>query len=155
MIQRIQTVYLLIVAGLFIALMFLPLAVVRSGDAFFLYDMTGLNTLTQPSELVFSTWPLMILAIIIVLLSFVIIFIYKRRVLQIRICIFNSLIIVGFCILFGLYIWQMEKSSTMQEISVSLRIWASFPVISLILNYLAIRNIGADEVLVRSLERLR
>ena len=31
----------------------------------------------------------------------------------------------------------------------------SFPLVSLILNYLAIRNIGADEALVRSLDRLR
>ena len=29
------------------------------------------------------------------------------------------------------------------------------PVIALILDYLAIRNIGADEALVRSLDRLR
>ncbi|MDD2416431.1 MAG: DUF4293 family protein [Parabacteroides sp.] len=31
----------------------------------------------------------------------------------------------------------------------------SFPLVNLILTYLAVRNIGADEALVRSLERLR
>jgi hypothetical protein len=38
---------------------------------------------------------------------------------------------------------------------VNIRISAAFPLIAIILNYLAIRNIGADEALIRSLERLR
>jgi hypothetical protein len=41
------------------------------------------------------------------------------------------------------------------DLSVSVKIALSFPLINLILDYLAIRNIGADEVLVRSMERLR
>ena len=154
MIQRIQTVYLLIVAGLFIALMFLPLAVVQSGDALFSFDLTGLNSLSQPSELTFPTWPLMALAAIILLISLINIFMYKKRILQIRICVFNTLIIIGFCVLFGLYVWHIDNA-LMHDMSISMRIWASFPIISLIFNYLAIRSIGIDEALVRSLERLR
>jgi hypothetical protein len=155
MIQRIQTVYLLIVAGLFIALMFFPIAVLRSGDQFYSFEVSGLNTIMQPSELVYPTWSLMAIAAIIILLSFAIIFMYKKRVLQMRMCIFNALLMIGFCALFGFYIWQFGKSSELPDMKLNIRIWASFPIIALILNYLAIRNIGADEALVRSLERLR
>ncbi|MDR1097430.1 MAG: DUF4293 domain-containing protein [Tannerella sp.] len=156
MIQRIQTVYLFIVAGLFIALMFLPIAVLQSGDRFYSFEVSGLNTITQPSELIYPTWSLMALAAIIILLSFVIIFMYKKRVFQIRMCIFNALLMIGFCALFGFYIWQFGKSpEQLPDMKLNIRIWAAFPVIALILNGLAIRNIGADEVLVRSLERLR
>lgn len=155
MIQRIQTVYLLIVAGLFIALMFLPLAVLQSGDQFYAFEVSGLNTVTNPSELVYPTWSLMAVAAIIIILSFVIIFMYKKRVLQMRMCVFNALLIIGFCALFAFYMWRFSKSADLPGMQFSLRLWAAFPIIALILDYLAIRNIGADEALVRSLERLR
>ena len=155
MIQRIQTVYLLIVAVLFIALLFLPLAVVNSGGATFSFELIGLVSPAQPTEIAFSTWPLMGLAAIITLISVASVFLYKKRILQMRVCVYNTLIIIGFCVLFGVYLWQMGKSAVFQDMTYSIRIWASFPIISIILNYLAIRNIGADEALVRSLERLR
>ena len=155
MIQRIQTVYLLIVAGLFIALMFLPLAILQSGNTLYSFDASGLNTTTEPSELVFPTWSLMALAAIIALVSLVVIFLYKKRILQMRICSFNTIVILGFCALFGFYLWQFGKSPELQDMKINMRIWAAFPIISVILNYLAIRSIGADEAVVRSLERLR
>lgn len=155
MIQRVQTLYLVIVAGLFIALLFLPLAELQSGSSFYLFDVTGLNTFTKPAELVFPTWSMLAVAAVIILMTFVIIFMYKRRVLQMRMCLFNSLVIIGFCILFAFYLWQFNKSPQLPDLKITLCIWASFPVIALILNYLAIRNIGADEALVRSLDRLR
>ena len=43
----------------------------------------------------------------------------------------------------------------MEGASVSVKIALSFPLVNLILDYLAIRNIGADEALVRSLDSLR
>ncbi|MDR0575195.1 MAG: DUF4293 domain-containing protein [Tannerella sp.] len=155
MIQRIQTVYLLIVAGLFIALMFLPLAMLQTDSAIYMFGVAGVSTTTQPPELIYPTWALMAIAAIIILLSFAIIFMYKKRVMQIRICVFNALLTIGFCALFGFYLWQIKSSPELSLIRISLRFWASFPVIAPIFLYLAIRNIGADEALVRSLERLR
>jgi hypothetical protein len=144
-----QTVYLLIVAGLFIALMFLPMAVLHSGSDLYSFEVTGLNTVTALS---YPTWSLSALTAIIILLAFVAIFMYKRRILQIRMCVFNALLMLGFCLLFGFYLWKFGE---LPDMKVNIRIWAAFPVVALILNYLAIRNIGADEALVRSLERLR
>jgi hypothetical protein len=143
------------VAGLFIALMFLPVAMLQSGDRLYSFDVSGLNTVAQQPELLYPTWSLMALAAIIIILSFVIIFTYKKRILQIRMCIYNALLMIGFCALFGFYLWQFGKLPELPDMKINIRIWAAFPFVALILNYLAIRNIGADETLVRSLERLR
>ena len=155
MIQRIQTLYLLGVAGLFIALLFLPPAIIRSGNNLFTFQVSGLQTVTDPVKLVYPTWSLMVLAAIIVLFSFLIIFSYKKRVLQMRMCVFNAFLMIGFCLLFGFYLWVFSQLPELPNMKIHFRIWASFPFISLILNYLAIRNIGTDEAMIRSLERLR
>jgi hypothetical protein len=155
MIQRIQTVYLFLAAGLFIALLFLPIAVLQSGGQVYSFDVSGLNTATQPSELVYPAWSLLAIAAIIILLSFVIIFLYKKRILQLRMCIFNTLLMIGFCILAAIYVWQFTQSPDLPGVKLNIHFGAAFPMIAMILNYLAIRNIGADEALVRSLERLR
>jgi len=44
MLQRIQTVYLLIIVALTVATLFLPLAVLQQGDALFSFDASGLST---------------------------------------------------------------------------------------------------------------
>jgi hypothetical protein len=155
MLQRIQTVYLLFVAGLFIALLFLPLAVVKSGNTEYSFNVFGLNTVAPPYELVFSTWPLLFLTAVISILSLIIIFMYKKRILQMRISVFNSLLIIGLCCMFGFYFWQFKKSPELPDMILNIKVWTAFPIVSLIFNYLAIRSIGIDEALVRSLNRLR
>ncbi len=155
MLQRIQTIYLLISAVLFCALFFLPLAAVRAGDVFYTFQVAGLFTSLSPAELVYPTWSLMVIAVIIVLSFFLCIFMYRKRILQIRICIFNILLMIGFCVLTGFYLWQFYHSPDLSNLKIYFRFGGSFPIIAIILNYLAIRNIGADETLVRSLNRLR
>jgi len=155
MIQRIQTVYLCIVAGLFLALFFLPFALMQSGEALYSFQVAGLFTTTASPELVYPTWALMIIAAIIVLLSFLCIFMYKKRILQMRMCVYNILLMIGFCVLAAFFISQINESPDFPNLKINFRIAASFPFIAMILSYLAIRNIGADEALVRSLERLR
>ena len=64
MLQRIQTVYLLIIAALTIAILFLPLAVLQSGDQLFTFDATGISTMAVQPELIYPTWGLFALAIV-------------------------------------------------------------------------------------------
>lgn len=150
MLQRIQTVYLLIIMALTIAILFLPLAVLQSGDQLFTFDATGISTMAAQPELIYPTWGLFALTIVISLLALLTIFLFKKRILQIRICVFNAILMLGF---YGLFAWDLGNQK--EIFSLSLKIAFSFPLISLILDYLAIRNIGADEALVRSLDRLR
>ena len=153
MIQRIQTVYLLIIVALTIAVLFLPLAVLQSGDQLFFFDATGISTMAAQPELVYPTWALFALAAAISILALLTIFVFKKRILQMRLCVFNGILMLGFYGLFAFFFWSLKGQ--MAFVSVSLKIALSFPLISLILDYLAIRNIGADEALVRSLDRLR
>ena len=155
MIQRIQTLYLFLVAGLFLALLFFPLAAISAGDVSFSFNVFGLHSTTIPVTLAYPTWSLMAMDAIIILLSFFIIFSYKKRILQIRLCVYNELLMIGFCLLFGFYFWHFYKSPALPDIQIRLSFWSAFPIVAMILNYLAIRNIGADETMVRSLERLR
>lgn len=154
MLQRIQTVYLLIIVVLTIATLFLPLAVWHVEEVFYSFDASGLSTLGTPkSELIYPTWSLFALTTVIALIALITVFLYKRRILQIRLCVFNGLLMLGFYGLFAFLVWVIKGQ--MPEASLSVKIGLCFPIINLILDYLAIRNIGADEALVRSLDRLR
>ncbi|MDR0431620.1 MAG: DUF4293 domain-containing protein [Tannerellaceae bacterium] len=152
MLQRIQTVYLLIIAILAAVMLFLPLAVLQAGNNFYTFDVFGVTSVAAESELVHSTWGLFIITALIALLALITLFLYKKRMLQIRLCIFNAFLMLGF---YGFFAYLMFIMKQQLDLSFSVRIALSFPIICLILDYLAIRNIGADETLVRSLERLR
>ena len=152
MLQRIQTVYLLIIVALMVATLFLPLAMFQAGDQFYSFDTTGISTIAATPELVYPTWGLFALTAVISILALVTIFLFKKRMLQIRLCIFNGILMLGFYGLFAFFAWVLKDQL---NDALSVKIALSFPLISLILDYLAIRNIGADEALVRSLDRLR
>ena len=130
-----------------VVLLFLPLAIVQSGDQVFTFDVTGIRSMGEQSELVYPFWGLF------ALLALVTVFLYKKRILQIRLCVFNAILMVCFYGLF-LFFWYDLKAA-LEPVSLNVRLALCFPLICLILDYLAIRNIGADEVLVRSLDRLR
>ena len=154
MIQRIQTVYLLIIVILMITTLFLPLANLMIGNSYFTFDGTGLSAATNDQiELIYPSWALFALSAIIALIAMITIFLFRKRILQIRLCIFNAILLLGFYGLFIYQIWDIKQ--TVDSMEFFGKIALTFPLICLILNYLAIRNIGADEVLVRSLDRLR
>jgi len=154
MIQRIQTVFLLAIVALITAMLFMPLAIIQMDSIFYSFDVSGLNTLTSPSELVYPAWALMALSFIMIILAFITIFLYKKRMLQIRLCVFNAILLISFYGLFAFFLWRLSATPGIFHFS-SVRLALAFPFISLILDFLAIRNIGADETLVRSLNRLR
>lgn len=152
MLQRIQTVYLLIVTALMVAVLFLPLATLQTADAFYLFNAMGVHTVADQPELVYPAWAMFALTAVIALVALVSIFFYSKRMLQIRLCVFNGILLVCFYGLFAFFMWQI-KDLMMAQMGVKIAL--ALPLVSLILTILAIRNIGADEMLVRSLNRLR
>ena len=133
---------------------FLPLANLEIDNNFYLFDATGLTTIaTEQSDLIYPAWALLALSSVIALIAMVTIFLFRKRILQIRLCIFNAILMLGFYGLFIYQIWDIKQ--TVEVMSFTGKIALTFPLICLILDYLAIRNIGADEILVRSLDRLR
>lgn len=154
MIQRIQTVYLLLVVVLLVATLFMPLLTLQIGQEFFSMDASGVSSLVnQEAAALGTTWGLFALTAIIALVAMVTIFLYKNRILQIRLCVFNALLMIGFYAYVAFLVWRWQGE--VPEMQWQLKLGLAFPVIALILDYLAIRNIGADEALVRSLDRLR
>ena len=154
MIQRIQTVYLLLVVVLLLATLFMPLLTLQIGQEFFSMDASGVSSLiNQEATALGTTWGLFALTAIIALVAMVTIFLYKNRILQIRLCVFNALLMIGFYAYVAFLVWRWQGE--VPEMQWQLKLGLAFPVIALILDYLAIRNIGADEALVRSLDRLR
>jgi D-alanyl-lipoteichoic acid acyltransferase DltB (MBOAT superfamily) len=147
MIQRIQTVYILLSAILIGLLFSLPFAEIVFNNQLYLFDIRGIvkNDTIQENGL-----PIALFITLILLLHVFTVFIYKKRRLQIRILIFSILLMLG---LFGLFYFFAYNS--FDDAQVSFKIAVAFPLIAIILDYLAIRNIGKDEALIRSIDRIR
>lgn len=144
MLQRIQTVYLLIVAGLMTALCFTPMAT---------YAADG----TKGAFVAFDFWWIGALFALAALLAFVVVWLYKNRMLQVRLLCAEMVLLVGAQI-FSLWyaIGFTNNVKALGEITMtSIKTPTFFPVVCLILVWLAIRGILKDERLVRSLDRIR
>lgn len=140
MIQRIQTIYLLVVAVLQSVLFFSNQAVAAEEAA------TVQNSLKLASD-----WTWAILIALTAIIPFVTIFLYKKRFLQIRLSIINSLLLLAVQIIVVYYLIQF--SSTFETVHYSVTVVS--PIVSLILTILAIRFIIKDEARIRALNRIR
>jgi hypothetical protein len=107
-----------------------------------------------------STWGLMAIGAIASILALITIFLYKGRLLQIRLTILNTLFIVGFYLFAGFIFFRIMTTQAQVEYFESALVpgfgFAAFmPLLAIVMNILAVRRIYADEALVRSLSRLR
>lgn len=128
MIQRIQTLYLLICLVL---------------SAVCLYFEIGLEN---------HSWALTAIMGITCVLEFMDIFLFRRRALQMRVCTFCIILLVGWYLAMLAFAY-IQGDGLVGEYRP--KVWAAIPAINAILLYLAFRGILRDEMLVRSLDRLR
>lgn len=90
------------------------------------------------------------------ILPLVVIFLFKRRTLQIRLCAVEMVMLIGSLIFIGLYYWLTTRIFEGYNLEHRQFGWAApMPIVALVLSYLASRAIFKDEVLVRSLDRIR
>ncbi|MGV8962792.1 MAG: DUF4293 domain-containing protein [Candidatus Saccharimonadaceae bacterium] len=150
MLQRIQTIYLLLASICMVVSLLTQLATFTFNGQIVNFEAMGfyLN-----EEIIFSTWGLFIVGNITAILSVVIVFLYNKRMLQIRLAGINLFMILGYYALIGFYTYMRnpEINSVFQNIGIG----SITPFVAIILTYLAIRKIGADEALIRSLNRIR
>jgi hypothetical protein len=154
MIQRIQTIFLLL-AAIAVGLMFIfPLADYANGSGVkFIFRYRGLYDFSGGKEtLTTSSIPLAVLLTINLLLPLISIFMYKKRILQMRICVLNIILLLGSM---GLIAFYVASSFSKIEASLNYRIFALMSVISLILHVMAYSAIKKDEKLVKSVDRIR
>lgn len=147
MIQRIQTVYILISALLIASLMKLTFAELSVNNELYTFVAQGIF---NGEELIFNGMAIFILIPIIALLHFIVIFLYKKRILQIRILVFSIVLLLG---LFGMFFYFTYAG--FDGAKAAFKVPVVFPIVAGILDFLAIRAIGKDEALIRSLNRIR
>ena len=148
MIQRIQTVYLLIVTGLLIATMCLPMGYFTDG---MMSEQVFKALGIEIGGMFQSTWGLFGILLLSTMVALATIFLYKNRVLQMRMTVFNSLLLVGYYIAFVAFYFALKTDTNMFRVG-----WAlSLPAAAIVLNLLTIRAIGRDEVMVKAADRLR
>ncbi|MDE7377838.1 MAG: DUF4293 domain-containing protein [Paraprevotella sp.] len=151
MIQRIQSVYLLLITALCIWAASAPVGVFTQ-DGLPVAEMNNLWLTYADGVRSYAPWAMFVLLALAALLSFTAIFLFRRRMLQVRLCIFTGLLLIGYYIAYGAFIYIIGQQS---EASFTLSWTTSFPAVSLILTYLAFRAVMRDELIVRSLDRLR
>lgn len=150
MIQRIQTIYLLLVTGLLIASMCLPIGSFWGADIapYYIFKPLGVEI----DGVLHSTWGVFGILLLGTIVSFATIFLFKNRMLQIRMSIFNSVLLIGYYLAFLAFMFAL-KSDLNASFQMS---WGlCLPLVALVLNYLTIRAIGRDEVMVKSANTLR
>lgn len=164
MIQRVQTVLLLIIA---IAMAMMPFTNiwgeldattnqlrVLSGFQLEVIDTNG--TLNDPSDDTVissqSTWYIGSLAILASLVAFVSIFSFKNRLNQMKLGALNALIMAG---ILGISFYTIYANEPLIDGQGSITTGFYLPAGAMMLNILANRFIRKDEKLVKSVDRLR
>lgn len=148
MLQRIQSVYLLIAFGLLVFSLIFPLASFSEG-----VEMFGYGFIKEGVNL-YIPYGVFVIGGLCAFLSFIEIFLYKKRKTQMKIGIANTFLIVFYYITIASYaiLVGVDKLGFHYH---SIGIAAIIPFIALFFNVLAYLRIKADEKLVRSMDRIR
>ena len=152
MIQRIQSLYLLVAAALMSLTLFMPIATfVVDGNT---YELSAFAL--SCGDMSESTLWMGVMLVMATLLPLVVIFLFKRRTLQVRLCAVEIVLLLGSLVMIGLYYWLTSRLFESLVVEHRQFGWgAPMPLVSLVLTALASRAIFKDEVLVRSLDRIR
>ena len=151
MIQRIQTIYLLL-AALFMLLFYIfPIAIFNTDV--FAFEFFNCH-LTHPEDLKppITLTPLAILPSISILISFISIFLFKKRKTQMRMGKVNMLLIFT---IIGTTVLYFFKLSDLLDGTVQYGFAGVFPLLAFITTIMANSAINSDEKLVRSADRIR
>lgn len=154
MIQRIQSVYLLIAAILVVLVNFFPLAHCVVGEGFYTVTAMGVDASALPefTGTAIWCWGTVAFSIVAFLLIVAALFGYKDRVGQMRNCVLAILAIIVYYVFFGVEAWVVNDVAGSFPVP---SVTAQFPLIAIILLFLAGRAIKRDEDLVRSMDRIR
>lgn len=177
MIQRIQTVYLLLASILCVVCLCLPIGQFVNSDGETTATLFNLwvhvpyagpvgstiqTTAEGGSELVLAQeaagqhlctpWALFALLVLVATGLIFDIFLWRTRLVQSRLAMLCCILIVGWYAVYVAFAFLL-KDSYGGDFSPTL--WAALPAIACIFSYFAFRAILKDEALVRSLDRLR
>lgn len=153
MIQRIQSLFLSGILLLMLLFLFLPFGTFGSdnGEIYSLFHNGLFKILPSGQVAVYYNYALSILNILVLILTFLTIFSFRHRLLQIKYCGIIMLLLV---VITGSELWQLIQTAKSFSYY-SLKIAFFFPIIGIVLTLLARKFIRRDEELVRSADRIR
>src|SRR5688500_7313059 len=141
MIQRIQSIWLLITAAC----------------AFFAYTLPlFIGKLADNTERVFLMGEKLMLVVMLIgtgLLALLTIFLFKNRKLQFKLCILGIFLSIGIIALEYFFVESFKKENLI--VSGTYQLGALLPIVMVLLFIFASRAIYRDEKLVKSVDRLR
>ncbi len=163
MLQRIQSLYLVGVFFVSVALFFVTIANLLSPSHSFNFGIEGVYYLNNSIPVkVFATFQLVVVNAGIACLSIVILFRFKHRKQQIlltKLCLLLQVVMVaGIFYYFENSLASIRATENLNSnlgLEINYSLYALFPILSLVFSILAIRAISADEELVRSADRIR
>ncbi|MBR5687509.1 MAG: DUF4293 domain-containing protein [Prevotella sp.] len=151
MIQRIQTVYLLLAFIAAVVCLICPVGLFQA-DELGVGDITMYNLFLQQGDVKsFSVWSMFALLLFTCPLTILAIFLYKNRKLQARVCAYNILLCLAWIAVFVIFGYVNKPEGA----KFTPFIWAALPAVALILHFLARKAIIHDEKLVRAADRIR
>lgn len=154
MIQRIQTLWLFFVAALCALSIVLPLAHFAAGADTYALGAYGLKN--AEGDTVVRTIYMAALLDLACLLPLVTIFLYNRRMLQFRLCVAEIVLLAGAQAIMLIYCFLSNRMFAEMEFhAMSLHVTTFLPVAGILFCWLAARGIMRDEIMVRSLDRIR
>ena len=146
MIQRVQTIFLLVATILAIVMVFMPLIAFPASSGEMLLLVGGISGFTQPA--------LYLLFLPTIGIPLTQIFLFKNRILQIKIGLMAVSYWVLWTVVFSIIVYFITPSNINASL-LSPKFGAILPIINISLIVMANRAIKKDEDLVRSADRIR
>jgi hypothetical protein len=155
MIQRIQSLYLVLAAACMGTLLAAPLYKTVSVNASFGIYLGGLLQ-ESPEEKILTSQPsLLAVGLLLALFPVIILFLFKKRPLQMRLCASAMLAYTAMLLLLVSSINKSLEAIPSEHLAGSYGWGLILPLVGVILLFMASRAIRKDEAIVRSADRLR
>lgn len=160
MIQRRQTIFMFLTAIVSSLLFFVALISLSNDETTMRFTIFGMNNPIESEIPIPSTWPLVVMAVLLTALPVFTALIYKKRELQVKLCYTDMILNIVFLVLEFYYYSTVASIASFLEIiwgnPLDVNIYGmSIPVINIILLIFAVRGVKKDIELLKSVDRLR
>lgn len=152
MIQRKQSVFLLLAVVVNIICLYLPVGTLQPEGMGVASKVYNLCIVDGNGTFSFHTLPLFLLLAVETVTALVTIFLYKNRKRQMKLCTLCLwLTVLWYCVYAGMMFFVLHGDAENSRLAFG----AVLPLVSAVLVFMARNGIKADEALVRASERLR
>ena len=160
MLQRLQSIYLILIIVSCTLMFVTDFCTIAVGDDAVTFNVMGINY-NNTSFMVSTFIPKVVLVLSVMVIGIAVICLikFKKRMMQIKLCRINMLLILGLilAIFYGGDIIQNSISSQDPNAAIEYQVnlGTLFPLLCIVFNLLASKAIKKDEAMVRSANRIR